>query len=142
MVYASRATVPFSDDMLRELLNVARERNTAVNVTGALYYTERSFFQVLEGPREAVLEIFERIGRDKRHDNVALLRRREVTTRSFEHWAMGFTSDVHRADELASRLEGFSSFLVTGTLGEVTAHSDSVRELLLRFREGRYRRGA
>lgn len=46
--------------------------------------------QVLEGPKEAVLETFERISRDTRHERVIRLSRREIEELSFPGWSMAF----------------------------------------------------
>lgn len=43
-------------------------KNARVDVTGMLLYHGRTFFQVLEGDRGVVEPLFDRIGKDKRHD--------------------------------------------------------------------------
>lgn len=46
------------------------------------------FVQVLEGPRERVLETFQRISKDPRHSNVHVALEGEVEARRFGDWAM------------------------------------------------------
>ena len=79
IVYCSRNRVAEEiqgvdqDHELQQILNSARENNSARNVTGALLFNEEYFAQVLEGPQLAVEEIFERIQRDRRHGQVTVV---------------------------------------------------------------------
>jgi hypothetical protein len=67
----------------------ARERNTAIEVSGVLLYQGGTFLQVLEGETDRVGAIYERIGRDTRHRDVLLLHRRVVAERNFGDWEHG-----------------------------------------------------
>ena len=75
---------------LDELLGTARSFNAAHNVSGILLYKDGSFFQYLEGEREVVEALFERIKRDKRHYAVRLLLSNPINERVFNNWQMGF----------------------------------------------------
>ncbi|HBK07251.1 MAG TPA: hypothetical protein DDZ81_15595 [Acetobacteraceae bacterium] len=75
---------------IQAILAVARERNKASNVTGALLFTALGFAQVLEGAREVVEPLFERIGADPRHADVTVLSFTPTGRRSFPDWPMGF----------------------------------------------------
>jgi hypothetical protein len=81
VVYASAATVPFSDYELQELLAKARSTNAALNVSGMLLHLDGSFFQVLEGPQCAVDDLYTRIGGDDRHDRITLIIREAIASR-------------------------------------------------------------
>lgn len=140
LVYISYSTVAFDEKALRALLRTSRENNISREISGALYYVAGSFFQVLEGPEDAVEALYEKIGKDPRHAGVMLLRRRFVRYRSFEHWAMGYVSNLESSDALVDHLAGYCDFLSSGQLAEGTAHAAAVRALLLKFREGRFRR--
>ena len=133
IVYASAATVPFSPEDLTELLEKAREKNEAVDVSGVLLFHDGSFLQVLEGPEDAVQEIFERVDQDERHDEVIILRRGPIETRSFGEWTMGFVN-------VTQELEGFTDFLRTGVHMPATETADAAMQVLGQFRSGRWRR--
>ncbi|WP_428485783.1 BLUF domain-containing protein [Rhodopila sp.] len=91
---------------IRAILDVARRRNKADNVTGALLFTASGFAQVLEGSRETVERTFERIGADPRHADVSVLSFTPIERRGFPDWAMGFCGDIRsdRVDPLAHLL--------------------------------------
>jgi hypothetical protein len=108
LVYASEATVPFGDADLLDLLRRSRENNGRLGIGGLLLYMKGSFMQALEGERETVLPLYERIRRDPRHGRVTTLIRFTMEERAFADWSMAFT-DMDRLSE-ADR-EGFSPFL-------------------------------
>lgn len=106
--YVSTQTGPLSSDDLVSLLRQARARNKANNITGLLLHREDSFFQVLEGEQECVLQVFESIQRDPRHHRVEVLFQEPVGTREFADWRMGFV-ELDGVD--VDQLPGFTDFL-------------------------------
>lgn len=90
IIYNSAATEPIGVEALVELLEKARRNNGAVGVTGMLLYNEGSFFQVLEGPTEAVQRVAARIAKDPRHERMTVIIEEAIHRRSFGEWTMGF----------------------------------------------------
>ncbi|HSK38858.1 MAG TPA: BLUF domain-containing protein [Arenibaculum sp.] len=108
LVYGSTAVAPLTEDELLELLRRSRRDNQAADITGLLLYMGGSFMQALEGDRQAVQDLYERIRRDRRHTGVTTLIRFSVPGRAFSDWSMAFGDmDRLRAEDRA----GFSSFL-------------------------------
>ncbi len=85
------------------ILEIAQENNSQRSVTGALLYSGGYFIQVLEGPEEAVEEIFEFIQCDKRHKEITVLTNKHIEHRSFSKWAMALAGVQAN---LFPRLEG------------------------------------
>lgn len=79
-----------SSEALLALLKQARARNAYLSVTGMLLYKDQSFLQLLEGPEEAVSEIYQSIEKDERHMNMRVLLDSKVEQRAFRRWSMGF----------------------------------------------------
>ena len=77
---------------LEDLLTQSRDWNTQHQLTGVLLYSEDNIMQVLEGPKDEVFYIFERISRDARHRNVTKLADGSIEQRHFSQWSMGFKS--------------------------------------------------
>lgn len=92
VVYASRNLIGGSDPEqqaeIAQILKAARANNSQKNVTGALLYNEGYFAQVLEGPRQSVEAIFEKIQRDDRHNEVTVLEGGDMDRRDFPDWSM------------------------------------------------------
>ena len=90
IVYFSTATKHFSEEDLTHLLVVSNRNNKGLGVTGILLFIEGCFLQVLEGEKEVVKEVFEKIKRDVRHDDVITLFKGKKEDRNFLNWSMGF----------------------------------------------------
>jgi hypothetical protein len=87
LIYASRP-FGFDEGTLAAILVVARRCNERDGITGALICRGDLYLQLLEGPEEKVEEAYRGIKRDRRHVDVKLLSRRNVTERLFPGWAM------------------------------------------------------
>jgi hypothetical protein len=87
--YVSRFAQPFRASELEELGQRAAEKNKTLEITGVLITSGGLFYQVLEGPAEAVDEIFGAIRADTRHTDLLVLGVEEdVSQRLYPEWSM------------------------------------------------------
>lgn len=96
LMYVSAATHEVNSQVLEQILEVSRRNNPQDDVTGLLLYIDGGFLQILEGPRDSIYRVYQRIARDPRHDSHCILLDRETDCRLFPGWTMGFdriTSD-------------------------------------------------
>ena len=100
LIYASRLKQKLDHAAVEKIADVSRRNNRKLGVTGALCSSPRGFLQILEGPPEAVNELYNRIVRDPRHADVSLLEYVKVPFREFENWSMAYV----RTDEIAQAL--------------------------------------
>jgi hypothetical protein len=89
LLYASRAAEPVPDGLIEALLQQARRNNTALGITGVLCHGADVFLQALEGGRDPVNALYNRIVVDRRHRQVTLLVYEEIFERRFAGWTMG-----------------------------------------------------
>lgn len=136
VIYASAAVQQLKMTDLTALLQAARKHNDAHGLTGMLLYTEGSFFQVLEGPPDAVKDLYARIIKDKRHDQVTKIVAEAIPSRSFANWTMGF-SMVSRSD--LALISGTNDFFA-GANCFLGLDAGRAKKLLSAFREGRWRK--
>ena len=121
LVYYSRNRVPERDmdaGAIEAILAASRTNNSKVGVTGALMFNSGCFAQVLEGPREAVEDTFERIQQDERHGDVSLLAFGPVPDRAFETWSMSFVGGSERGRARFATLAGETGFDPSRMTGE------------------------
>ncbi|MDZ4756457.1 MAG: BLUF domain-containing protein [Phycisphaerae bacterium] len=138
LIYANSATVPFNAAALLTLLEKARINNKALGITGMLLYTDRCFFQVLEGEQGQLHRLFEIIDRDPRHGDVVTIIDEPISERSFSEWSMGLT--LLSRDEL-SRIPGASALMLGGsTFDEL--REGRAKKLISTFLAGRWRANA
>jgi hypothetical protein len=87
--YVSRSSRPMTDDEVDAIGRVSAEYNRARGITGVLVEISGVFFQVIEGPRDAVDELFREIRRDTRHQEVLVLSTMDgCESRLFPDWDM------------------------------------------------------
>lgn len=88
-LYASKPVAAMTPAAIDEILHKSRKNNLGLGITGALCFTDDVFIQVLEGGRDAVCELYNRIVRDERHHHVRILAYSEISERRFAGWTMG-----------------------------------------------------
>lgn len=91
LIYASRWNVPEGhvlDEEVRKIVIASMNNNREVNVTGLLLVHEGWFVQALEGPAAGVRDTYERVIKDPRHTDVALLDLAPAKARAFRDWNM------------------------------------------------------
>jgi hypothetical protein len=135
-IYTSAASRDFNTQELSELLDVARENNAKLGLTGMLLYAEGSFFQVLEGQPDVVDALYEKIGRDPRHTQMTMIMKEPISKRHFDAWSMGFCK-VSR-EELAG-MSGVNDFFGKDR-AMVNVDAGRAKKLLAAFRDGRWRK--
>ena len=90
LLYVSAARPGLSQAEIDAILAGAQAHNAAQGITGLLLCVDEAFLQLLEGPEAAVREVFDRIGRDPRHDHVLCLLDQPAQCRDFPNWSMGY----------------------------------------------------
>lgn len=89
LMYASRAADSVDQEALLAILRKSKAENTANGITGVLCFSGGIFLQLLEGGRQQVNALYNRIAADKRHCDVVLLSYEEIGERRFAGWSMG-----------------------------------------------------
>jgi hypothetical protein len=87
--YVSRAAEPVPDGLVEAIMLQARRNNAELGITGVLCHGGDVFLQVLEGGRDPVNSLYNRIVCDRRHRRVTLLNYEEILERRFAGWTMG-----------------------------------------------------
>jgi hypothetical protein len=91
LLYASRAVDTIGAALIDDILAQSHARNAERGITGILcaYQNGNVFLQALEGARSEVNELYNRIVRDPRHEQITLLDYAEIGERAFASWRMG-----------------------------------------------------
>ena len=106
IVYLSSSAGLLRQEDLLTILQHSRNYNREHGITGVLLYVNGSIIQVLEGEREVVETLYQRIAQDKRHTGVTRIISRSVTQRLFANWTMGYrTMSVRHLDIIGAVLD-------------------------------------
>ncbi len=90
IIYSSQASRALSLTELERILVDARAGNQRRQVTGALVYVDGVFLQILEGDRDTVRALMDRIAADTRHGLVKVFYEAEIEQPLFSSWHMAF----------------------------------------------------
>jgi blue light- and temperature-responsive anti-repressor len=135
LIYASTATSEFSEQNLVELLKKSRANNAHHDITGMLLYNNGSFFQILEGPKDKVEQLFATVCADQQHSKVITIICEPIANRAFGDWTMGYaTMSEQEVDEIT----GMNDFFSSGACFE-QLDSGRAKKLLTAFKDGRWR---
>jgi hypothetical protein len=88
LTYTSLAGLDLQASDLEEIHRSAREINALEGITGLLIFNGTHFLQIVEGARDAIEDLVERLRRDVRHSGIEVRDERLVERRSFPDWSM------------------------------------------------------
>ena len=109
--YISRQTREVGEQELRQIATISQANNELNGVTGLLVKVGEYFFQILEGPPDAVDVTYERICRDDRHCDVVMIADPQlVPERLFAQWSRRVETLDPDSEE---RLEPIGEMLTT-----------------------------
>lgn len=90
LTYQSASLTDLNQDVLNVILEESVLNNSKLKITGCLIYYNGFFIQILEGDKNSVLSVYEKILIDQRHHDIELLWENNTDKRYFEKWNMGF----------------------------------------------------
>ncbi len=93
ILYVSTTKPKLTPEQLESLLEISRLNNKSADITGLLVYSDGNVMQIIEGPKDNVGVLFEKISNDPKHIDVIKLLDIEVDGRNFEKWQMAFVHE-------------------------------------------------
>ncbi|MCR9075768.1 MAG: BLUF domain-containing protein [bacterium] len=89
MIYVSRRAEGVTDQVVvDDIVLPAGIKNNKLEITGCIWFSQDRFLQILEGPREAVEDVYTKILADDRHFDITTVSSSPISKRSFARWGM------------------------------------------------------
>ena len=107
IIYLSSAVDAVDDIELEKILVKSETYNSTNNISGILLHIDGDFIQVLEGEKENVSLIFDKIKTDKRHKGLITVYEGEFAKRQFENWSICYKSNNFKDID---KIEGLKEF--------------------------------
>ncbi|WP_299215431.1 BLUF domain-containing protein [uncultured Aquimarina sp.] len=101
-----------SDFQINDLMHCSKLKNEDLGITGILMHFGQNFFQIIEGEKKIIQELYSKIDRDSRHSNLIKIFDREIRVPSFKSFHNSYAT-VHREKdytELQQFLEAEKSY--------------------------------
>ena len=111
IVYISHSTIQdeFLDTQLADIQQGSSQRNAARQISGQLIYCEKLFIQTLEGDRDTVNLVIEKIKQDTRHNGFKVVFYGKVAQRDHGDWSqMQVITDTSRQEQFTKYIKSIA----------------------------------
>ena len=129
LVYTSKSVTKIDEELIKNILRVARKLNQRDQITGLLVAREDYFLQLLEGDEDTVQACFARIRADRRHSQIVLQGSCKITERHIPDWNMA----LFKSQGVKNTSEDLLALFEAGRRGEVYTDPKSLESLLRLF---------
>ena len=108
LIYRSHRRPNCTESEIDKIIEACKRNNAGQDITGVLLYTDNTFVQYLEGSYREIMDLYDKIKTDERHNKVAMLGGGSISERIFPSWHMGrkdiqasvdFKTDISKEDE-------------------------------------------
>ena len=89
LIYISNRSDPTDAMLVRDIAIEASQTNRTLGISGILMAVGNFFLQVLEGHKEDVDKLLNKIDKDSRHTDIRVLYQGALPDRIFGQWSMG-----------------------------------------------------
>ena len=122
LVYISRASQEATrSDQVVQILETSRSNNSEAELSGLLAFDKYNFLQCLEGERDAVNALYNRLLHDDRHTDVVITQYQEIAKRDFGEWDMGFANNIDLGERDLYQMTGEETYAVLKKCAERNA---------------------
>ncbi|MBN2892870.1 MAG: BLUF domain-containing protein [Bacteroidales bacterium] len=130
IIYVSKRNC--SEEEITKILDKSRENNQKINVTGLLLYTKDTFIQCIEGEKDEVNTLYDKIRKDERHSNPILISYKPIKNRDFPSWNMGEKKINLEETDFMADMSGEEKIIFSNILSgkEETNAIDVIRKLV------------
>lgn len=97
--YLSTAHIDLQEQEVDDIMKESNRFNKSQDITGILLYNERNFFQFIEGNKQTVEDLYEKISEDPRHHSIIKFLEKPVYKPPFDGYMTDFITDSRKHDE-------------------------------------------
>lgn len=133
LIYVSRASKGMKPSDNVAILAIAKDFNTQHEISGILVYKDQTFLHLLEGPQQAVQNLYRKIRKDERHTDIQTLMNEPTYNRFYPQLGLEFRSlDNTEESKLPPYWQGLNKQY---DISSFTQHPEHALRLLVSFRD-------
>lgn len=91
-LYVSQPAKNVNFNQIQEILTISHRNNSERNISGALIYDHKHFIQYLEGDKNIIDSLREKIQSNPNHHEIHTIAFGEIPQRHFKNWTMSYIS--------------------------------------------------
>ena len=88
VTYTSESAGAMASGDVFRIIEISAKNNAENGLSGFLIYLDGRFFQLLEGPEQAVDALLAKLAEDHRHTSIKIVTRDPLDERTFPNWKM------------------------------------------------------
>ncbi len=96
--YVSTASDDVKENDIKDLLDFSAKYNNEHDIRGVLLYAEGNFFEILEGEKKLVEDVFSLIQKDQRHKNIIQVVGKDVKHGAFDGFKAEKVDESNKCD--------------------------------------------
>ncbi len=93
IVYVSNASEDLEKDQIIDILYKSKDWNNENDITGLLLFSGGNFFQIIEGEKKVIFDLFQEIQADNRHENILQIFGKEIYKDAYNGYESDFVAD-------------------------------------------------
>jgi len=106
LIYRSKRAETTTDKDIQDILSACERHNPESEISGVLVHSKNSFFQYLEGEKEYLENLYNKIKEDPRHFDCKLEAIEAINHKVFPGWHMGYKDLDTSLVEFNTSVEG------------------------------------
>lgn len=107
--YVSTANIDLQVQGVKDIMLTTNEYNKDKEITGILLYNERNFFQLIEGEKEIIQNLYGKITKDSRHKDIIKFLEKPVYRNAFDGYLTDFITDSNKYEQ--SQLKDYLHYI-------------------------------
>ncbi|WP_412560429.1 BLUF domain-containing protein [Winogradskyella sp. MIT101101] len=110
VIYQSKSQSHFAPMDIELMLMKAKRKNKRLKITGCIVYGDNKFIQLIQGPKDAIIDLYKEIKADKRHFKVTTLLEQSTEQKIWSDWSMAmldFSGNVKQVMNSRILLESY-----------------------------------
>ena len=88
LIYVSNRKADCTEKEIENILSSCKKNNPPMNITGVLLYSDRKFIQLVEGDSRTIMDLYNKIKLDSRHEKARMISYGPIKEKSFPSWHM------------------------------------------------------
>lgn len=109
ITYVSTADEGLKSKDIEYLLDLTKDRNNAENITGILLFSDGNFFQIIEGEKTKIDDLFHKIEIDQRHHGLIKIFGRRIKNAAYDGYETDFITGRNRYNQ--QKFEHYLNYL-------------------------------
>lgn len=117
LIYVSNRKSNCTEQEIEKILESCKKNNPPLGITGVLLYNDKVFLQLVEGEYKIIIDTYDKIKNDDRHEKCVMLSCGIIKEKSFSSWNMGLKkidNTIELLTNISNEEKKYLEYLISG----------------------------